>query len=119
MSDARVITPTVGREVWFWASGSKRLAAQCGDAMVQPEAAKVCYVWGDRCVNLEVKDPNGTARSVTSVSLLQPDDPYDASTGAHCAWMPYQVGQAKSDLQSRVEVLEAHVRELIALTRPL
>lgn len=86
----QVITPTIGRQVWFWKSGADRATPNA-----QPEAATVCYVWGDRMVNLQVISPNGVARSLTSVHLLQPDDPWNETTGQHCCWMPFQVGQAK------------------------
>lgn len=83
----KVITPTIGRQVWFWnAAPSNREE--------QPCAATVVYVWNDRMVNLQVIDHGGEARSRTSVPLRQPEDPTPG--GMFCEWMPFQVGQAKA-----------------------
>lgn len=90
-----VITPSIGRQLWFWSSGAKRAAAD-SDSAVQPEAATVVYVWDDRTMNLTVLDAKGRARVVRSAQLVQPEDPWNESTGAHAQWMPYQVGQARA-----------------------
>ncbi len=86
-----VITPTVGRVVWFH-------PAPGGDGGLnnysrQPMAAQVCYVLGDRMVNLSVTDHAGQVVPRTSVTLRQDGDP--VPTGSYCEWMPYQLGQAK------------------------
>lgn len=85
----KIISPTIGRIVWFWAKGS--------DALVegnQPEAAMVTYVHTDRMVNLMVIDHSGSlVRGVKSVELAQPEDTRPTD-GCFCEWMPYQVGQA-------------------------
>jgi len=78
-----MISPTIGRQVWYWQ------ATPVDD--VQPEAATVCYVWNDYLVNLQVVSHFGEARPVHSVRLHQGDEP---GLGQHCAWMPYQKGQA-------------------------
>lgn len=96
MGDPLVIKPTIGRQLWFWDSGSKRALA-ASQKSIQPEAATVCYVWGDRMVNLQVISSNGVARSVTSVELVQPDDPWNDTTGPHSQWMPFQAGQVRGD----------------------
>lgn len=87
MSESTVITPTVGRVVWFYPGNCRP-----GD---QPWAALVAYVHGVRCVNLAVFDPNGCSFGQGDVVLLQEGDG-DPETGTpHARWMPYQLGQAK------------------------
>lgn len=98
-----VITPTVGRKVWFRQNGIKALQeagvleylptpliVNGGD---QPLDATVVYVWNDRCVNLTILDHSGHPFIATSVPLLQDGDEKPAS-GFYCEWMPYQKGQA-------------------------
>jgi hypothetical protein len=87
MKSPAIISPTIGRVVWYW----KNPPAE-GDNKTQPEAAIVCYVHSDILVNLHVFDHNGVACSVTSVVLRQPGDGKPAHS--YCEWMPYQVGQA-------------------------
>jgi hypothetical protein len=85
-----MIKPTVGRVVWFY---EKKPAHE----NIQPQAALVAHVWGDRCVNLAIFDGNGNAVSnpPTSVRLLQDDEPAP-DAGCYCVWMPFQVAQAAS-----------------------
>lgn len=78
-----VITPTVGRVVWF----------RDHDDDPQPQAAMVVYVWHDRMVNLVVFDHEGNRGAATSIALRQEGDPVPDMPYAE--WMPYQVGQAK------------------------
>ncbi len=80
-----LITPTVGRVVWYYPNGAK--------VGPQPHAALVAYVHGDRCVNLACFDANGLPYAATSVVLRQEGD--EAPAGSYCCWMPYQLGQAK------------------------
>jgi hypothetical protein len=75
-----VIPPRVGRHVDYFVDG-------------QMHAAIICGVVDERTVNLAWFRASGLAMQATSVRLVQesevvPDGPY-------CAWMPYQVGQAK------------------------
>jgi hypothetical protein len=85
---SKVITPTIGRQVWFWPL--KRLI----EPPTQPLAATVCFVHNDRCVNLQLIDHNGNAIPALSVVLRQPED--ERPEYAYCEWMPYQVGQARA-----------------------
>lgn len=82
-----VITPTVGRVVWFYPAGHP--------ANQPPLPAIVTAPWGDRCVNLAIFERNGVPMShpPTSVTLVQPGDPIPTA-GCYCTWMPYQIGQA-------------------------
>ncbi len=85
-----VITPTVGRVVWFYPKGHRS-----GE---QPLAALVAHVSSDTCVNLAIFDANGKplADPPTSVLLVQEDSEVP-SGGCYCCWMPYQIGQAKKN----------------------
>lgn len=80
-----MIKPTVGRVVWYLDPLSD---------WSQPQAALVCYVHSDVCVNLAVFDRNGCAVGKTSVPLHQGEG--EPPPGPHAAWMPFQVGQAKA-----------------------
>lgn len=90
-----MITPTVGRVVWFYHSRNG------DDELSQPFAAIIAYVWSDRMINIGYFDHNGGARTATSVNLLQDDDEAPVS-GMYARWMPYQKGQA-----AKYEALEA------------
>lgn len=91
-----MIVPTVGRKVWFRPSklDTELNAFVASHGTHQPMDATVVYVWGDRCVNLAIFDPNGNLHARTSVTLIQDGDtpPPD---GYYAEWMPYQVGQAR------------------------
>lgn len=105
MSDSKVITPTVGRKVWYRPSASDltgpipMYASRAPGA--QPLDATVICVHGDRMINVLVIDSMGKQFPVLSCDLLQPgDEPRkDAEgnpVGRYCEWMPYQQGQAKT-----------------------
>lgn len=93
-----MITPTIGRVVWFHPPTN---AAETGFAGQEICAAIVARVWSDRMVNLTVFDANGVPHSRTSVTLVQDGDT-TPSLGYYCEWMPYQKGQA-----AKTEALEA------------
>lgn len=86
-----VITPTVGRVVWYTPVGNEPGVTNHQDG--QPFAAIVTYVWDDRMVNLAAFDHNGVVHSRTSVQLVQEGD--EGPSGPSCRWMPFQIGQAK------------------------
>jgi hypothetical protein len=88
-----MITPTIGRRVWYWPNGTTGMSLVPGSD--QACDAGVCYVWGDRMVNLTVADHAGAMHSRTSVTLLQDDDTPPIGS-AYATWMPYQTGQAKA-----------------------
>jgi hypothetical protein len=92
-----MITPTVGRVVWYHAPGAAQGA--------QPQAAIIAFVHNDRLVNLHVIDPNGIASGATSVPLIQEGDNISLS-GFYCEWMPYQKGQA-----AKTEAAEAAAQQ--------
>jgi hypothetical protein len=95
-----MITPTVGRVVWFWPMSA---TSPKGAEGAQPLAATVAYVHNDTCVNLTVHERGGETYGLQAVLFWQgegesPDHP-------HCEWMPYQKGQA-----AKTEALEAQVK---------
>lgn len=86
-----MITPTIGRIVWYHKSKDQmHIDAYDND---QPLAAIVAYVWSSGLVNLMVIDHNGRNHFVVSVELLQ-DGGIAPEGGRYCEWMPYQKGQA-------------------------
>lgn len=101
-----VITPTVGRQVWYRASSHDQVgpkpmiagAETAGSTKRKPLAATVTAVWGDRMVNLLVIDAHGSLFPKQSVTLLQegdkPELDFDGDErGGYAEWMPYQKTQ--------------------------
>ena len=82
-----MIKPSIGRIMWYWPDASVRKD--------QPWAAIVVYVHGDNTVNLAVWDDVGSAKSKTSVPVVQDGSPYTVGDSPYVEWMPYQIGQAK------------------------
>jgi len=78
-----MITPTVGRVVWFYRDGVQH-------------AAIIAKVWNDRMVNLAVFDEAGRASNQTSVPLVQEGDTIPSGS-YYAVWMPFQIGQAKKE----------------------
>lgn len=77
-----IITPTVGRIVWYYATTN-----------IDPLAAIVCHVHNDRRVNLLVLSALAEPMPTMDVHLVQPGDEAQPS-GNFATWMPYQIGQA-------------------------
>jgi len=88
-----MISPTIGRRVWFWPNGTTGIPLNHGSSQ-QPHDAGVCYVWSDRLVNLTVAGHDGSMHARTSVPLLQDDDPAPAMGASYATWMPYQTKAA-------------------------
>jgi len=86
-----MITPTIGRVVWFQPAKSADQPLR-----TQPFSASVAYVHGDRCINVGYFDQNGVAHNACSVTLLQ-DDEVGNACGHFAQWMPYQTAQAKKE----------------------
>ena len=94
-----MISPTVGRVVWYHPSDDQRIEGQPSDQVC---AAIVTYVWSDTMVNLTVLTPNGVPYGVTLVTLVQDG----AKTGGRwCEWMPFQKSQA-----AKTEAAEAKLK---------
>lgn len=93
-----IITPTIGRKVWYIHDNCQTIAADGGLVNPvsyghQPMDATVIYVWDDRMVNLRITDHAGNTFALNSVTLVQEGD--SAPAYRHCIWMPHQLGQAK------------------------
>lgn len=86
-----MITPTVGRVVWYFDHNGKG-----------PMAAIIASVKTDGVLNLGVFAEDGTTFPVTDVTLVQEDSEIPASD--YCKWMPYQVGQAQKTEQLQKEL---------------
>lgn len=78
-----MISPTVGRIVWFYHSGEPE----------NPMAAIVVKVHDDRLVNLCVFTHESHPHPRPHVVLLQDNDK-PGERSEWCAWMPFQQGQA-------------------------
>lgn len=93
------ITPTIGRKVYYFeGTPQNALGGNANAAIYNPAApfdATVVYVRSDTCVNLSIRDHNGSSYARTSVQLQDPQEG-DAHGGfCYATWTPYQVGQAK------------------------
>ncbi len=80
-----MIKPTVGRVVWV-------IRPFETDDITQPEAGIVTRVFSDHCINVAGFDHNGAPFRLTSLRLVQDDEP--KPEGNFACWMPYQKGQA-------------------------
>jgi hypothetical protein len=129
-----VITPTVGRVVWYRPYIQPGVTAysltsedwgydtDMNTLPGQPLAAHVVAVWGDECVSLAVFDIGAKLHARHSVYLWQGEG--ERPTGRrYCEWMPFQKGQAMKteELEKRrpsVQELEAILRseEKLAVT---
>lgn len=103
MSD--LITPTIGRRVWFRPHPDLGRLLNSGPFICLndqvPMDAGIVYVWHDRMVNLDVTDHAGNHHAITSVELWQGDN--DRPNFSYAEWMPFQKGQAKKDAAPTVE----------------
>lgn len=100
MTKPTVITPTIGRRLWYWPSSYDRGTRLEKPSTIieanstQPCDAGVVCVHGDRLVNLLVTDHNGNTHKRTSVTLYQPGDTITHTDGGYAVWMDYQQAQA-------------------------
>jgi hypothetical protein len=78
-----VIMPEVGRVLWYRREPTD----------TQPFQATICYVWGDRRINVAGFDAGGNPYKAGWIILRQEGDPQPPYPYAE--WMPYQIGQAK------------------------
>lgn len=87
-----MITPTVGRRVWYWPLPTERSWDHD-----QPFDAGIAYVHSDTGINISYANDIGTMGAKSSVVLVQGDE---KPLPGQCSWMPYQKGQAaKADGQ--------------------
>lgn len=109
-----MITPTVGRVVWFGGAETDHLTKL---AEGEPLAAIVTKVHSDTSVDVVIFPPGSPVHGAHKVRLLQDDEQPPTDT-PFCMWMPYQKGQAAKhekgggsfeELKKRVEALEEAV----------
>ena len=90
-----MITPTVGRKVWYRPAGfdlgAEMMIAHDG----KPLDATVVAVNGSGTVNLSVFD--SVARHFVRLDIPLVQDGEAPPDGAYAEWMPYQNGQAKKE----------------------
>src|ERR1700756_409916 len=92
-----MITPTVGRVVWYHRGARSGFAGRHYED--QPLAALVAYVNADGTVNLMVADAHGTPFGVSNVPLVQEGEESPGTDGAGFAeWMPYQLAVARGEI---------------------
>lgn len=91
-----IITPTIGRKVYFYEGPSTTTTPMACYDTKQPFDATVVYVWGPTCVNLRVTDHAGATHTRSSVPLRDPSGSDVQGAEYFATWMPYQVGQAKT-----------------------
>lgn len=109
MTTPEIITPTIGRKVWYRHDGGQAIDINGGKVDVasygdQPMDATVIYVWHDRMVNLRVTDHAGNTFALSSVTLVQQGDATPSCR--HCEWMPYQKGQTAKAEASPLPVVD-------------
>lgn len=89
-----MITPTIGRKVWFWPVSEQQMMQHSPDQALD---ATIIYVHSDSHVNLHIIDHNGREHVRINMFLF-PDADITKRPGSSCAtWMPYQQGQAKAN----------------------
>lgn len=97
-----VIIPTVGRKIYLWRNGQERAAYELAKSqgidhpLEQPLDASICYTHNNNLINVTAADQYGVITGHMRVPLIQAGEPWTDATGKHCAWMDYQVGQAKA-----------------------
>ena len=82
-----MITPTIGRQVWFHHGGNYPHVKALGPIF----AATIVHVWDDRCINIAALDSDGMLFGVQQVALIQ--DTGDSNINVvnpFATWMPYQ-----------------------------
>lgn len=87
-----VISPTVGRKVWYRPNAAD-IAAGMQVAGEQPLDATIIAVWSDRCINALITDVVGQQFTRRSWPLKQDGDAI-AEGESFLEWMPYQAAQA-------------------------
>jgi hypothetical protein len=86
-----LIRPTVGRKVWY-RPGPQDRHSHMQWIEGEPLDATILAVHGDRSINAQVLDINGTPFIRRNWPLVQQGD--DIPEGSYFEWMPYQTGQA-------------------------
>ena len=84
-----MIKPTIGRIVLVFDR-----PGTCDSS--QPEPARICYVHGDRSINVAGDNAQGHPFRLTSLLLVQPED--GKAHGCRAEWMPYQKAVANGEI---------------------
>ena len=85
------ITPTVGRTILLWLTNPDGIAVRIGE----PLCAQIAAVLPTGNLNIGFLDYQGCQRGMLDVPLVQHGETVPA--GPYCAWMDYQVGQARAE----------------------
>lgn len=104
------IDPHAGRRVWFFPNdyqggypGSTVPVSLSG----APMDAGVAFVHNPREINIAFADHHGNMHTLRRVRLMQDGD-YPVTPGTpFCAWMPYQVEQARREAMRKSEPVSA------------
>lgn len=95
-----MITPTVGRVIWYRPGSNDDTMVLMGvdKAIPQPLAAFVIAVHPDGLINLHIIDSVGSTHTRYNVKILADHDAvdHDSARYGYAQWMPYQIGQAKA-----------------------
>lgn len=87
-----MITPTIGRKIWFWPNQTNTACYTVLDA-AQAFDASVVFVAADDRVHIAFFDHTGVPFIRHDVPILQDDKPLPVGT-CYCTWMPYQQSAA-------------------------
>lgn len=96
-----MITPTVGRVVWYHPSDEDPTPIFRGEVL----AAIVTRVLTDKEVNLVVFRADGITYGRHKVPLVQ--DGEKSPVGRFCEWMPYQKAVAKGEITPTLHATKA------------
>lgn len=99
-----MITPTVGRVVWFFKWNATQQAHK------GPLSAQVAFVHPDNgTVNLMVIDESGNPHGETNVPLIQDVEQAQCSIQySYCTWMPYQKAVSSGQLPPTLHAQPPH-----------
>jgi hypothetical protein len=92
-----MMKPTIGRKVWYWPFPHERAFGTD-----QPFDATVCFVRGDRAIDVAINNEFGNAIHGRPCTLVAPGE---TAAPGECSWMPYQIGQAQQQTDSAVHVV--------------
>ena len=87
-----MITPTIGRKIWFWPNQTNMFSCSVLDA-TQAFDATIVFVHGANRINIQTVDHVGTTYVLHNVYLQQEGAPEPLLGTFYCTWMPYQLGQ--------------------------
>jgi hypothetical protein len=100
-----VITPTVGRVMWYrpskYDTANGMLQYSNGTPAPEPMMAQVIYPWSASVCNVLVTDHAGQQHVRGSCQVRQEGDPvpvdHEGNARSYVEWMPYQTSQARKN----------------------